>query len=133
MTDQMIPLVKRDEEIEGVFAHEMSHVDRAHGLQRIYQASIVPAAIASSPATPASLVISPPSCGYPVAVRLFAGFEQRPTTMRLFCCTGWASARHRWPICWNAWKEVCGHDGAAVPTGWLPSATAERAARLRKF
>jgi len=46
LTDQMIPLVKRDEEIEGVFAHEMSHVDRAHGLQRIYQASLVPAAIA---------------------------------------------------------------------------------------
>jgi Zn-dependent protease with chaperone function len=46
LTDQMIRLVKRDEEIEGVFAHEMSHVDRAHGLQRIYQASLVPATIA---------------------------------------------------------------------------------------
>jgi Zn-dependent protease with chaperone function len=46
LTDQMIPLIKRDEEIEGVFAHELSHVDRAHGLQRIYQASLVPAAIA---------------------------------------------------------------------------------------
>lgn len=46
MTDQIIPLVKRDEEIEGVFAHEISHVDRAHGLQRIYQAALVPAAIA---------------------------------------------------------------------------------------
>jgi len=46
MTDQMIPFVKKDEEIEGVFAHELSHVDRAHGLQRIYQASLVPAAIA---------------------------------------------------------------------------------------
>jgi Zn-dependent protease with chaperone function len=46
MTDQMIPFVKKDEEIEGVFAHEFSHVDHAHGLQRIYQASLVPAAIA---------------------------------------------------------------------------------------
>lgn len=46
VTDQIIPFVKRDEEIEGVFAHEMSHVDRAHGLQGIYQASLVPAAIA---------------------------------------------------------------------------------------
>jgi Zn-dependent protease with chaperone function len=46
LTDQMIALIKKDEEIEGVFAHEMSHVDRAHGLQRIYQASLVPAAIA---------------------------------------------------------------------------------------
>ena len=46
MTDQMIPFVKKDEEIQGVFAHEISHVDRAHGLQRIYQASLVPATIA---------------------------------------------------------------------------------------
>ncbi len=46
LTDQMIALVQSDEEIQGVFAHEMSHVDRAHGLQRIYQASLVPAAIA---------------------------------------------------------------------------------------
>ena len=46
LTDQMIALIKKDEEIEGVFAHEMSHVDRAHGLQRLYQASLVPAAIA---------------------------------------------------------------------------------------
>ena len=46
LTDQMIALIQKDEEIEGVFAHEMSHVDRAHGLQRIYQASLVPAAIA---------------------------------------------------------------------------------------
>lgn len=46
LTDQMIALVQKDEEIQGVFAHEMSHVDRAHGLQRIYQASLVPAAIA---------------------------------------------------------------------------------------
>ncbi|HKX64390.1 MAG TPA: M48 family metallopeptidase, partial [Rhizomicrobium sp.] len=46
LTDQMIALIQKDEEIEGVFAHEMSHIDRAHGLQRIYQASLVPAAIA---------------------------------------------------------------------------------------
>ena len=46
MTDQILPLIKRDEEIQGVFAHELSHVDRAHGLQRIYQAALVPAAIA---------------------------------------------------------------------------------------
>jgi Zn-dependent protease with chaperone function len=46
VTDQIVPLVKKDAEIEGVFAHEISHVDHAHGLQRIYQASLVPAAIA---------------------------------------------------------------------------------------
>jgi Zn-dependent protease with chaperone function len=46
MTDELWRQVKNDDEIEGVFAHEMTHVDRAHGLQQIYQASLVPAAIA---------------------------------------------------------------------------------------
>ncbi len=46
MTDELWALVKNDEEIKGVFAHEMSHVDHAHGLQRVYEAALVPAAIA---------------------------------------------------------------------------------------
>lgn len=46
ITDQMIPMVKSDDEIDGVFAHEISHVVHAHGLQRVYQASLIPAALA---------------------------------------------------------------------------------------
>ena len=46
MTDPLWVLVKNDAEIEGVFAHEMSHVDHAHGLQRVYEASLFPAALA---------------------------------------------------------------------------------------
>lgn len=46
MTDRLWPEVRADDEIEGVFAHEMSHVDRRHGMQSLYQAAIVPAAIA---------------------------------------------------------------------------------------
>ena len=46
MTDELWELVRNDEEIEGVFAHEMSHVDHAHGLQRVYEAALIPAAIA---------------------------------------------------------------------------------------
>jgi len=46
MTDALLPLVKNDAELEGVFAHEMAHVDRAHSLQSVYQAAIVPMAIA---------------------------------------------------------------------------------------
>jgi len=46
VTDQLVKLARSDAELEGVIAHEMSHVDRAHGLQRVYQASLVPAAIA---------------------------------------------------------------------------------------
>jgi Zn-dependent protease with chaperone function len=46
MTDELWGFVKHDDEIEGVFAHEMAHVNHAHGLQRVYQASLVPAAFA---------------------------------------------------------------------------------------
>jgi Zn-dependent protease with chaperone function len=46
MTDQLLPMVQSDAELEGVLAHEMSHVDHRHGLQQLYQASLVPAAIA---------------------------------------------------------------------------------------
>lgn len=46
MTDPLWKLIKNDAEIEGVFAHEMSHVDHAHGLQRVYEAALFPAALA---------------------------------------------------------------------------------------
>jgi Zn-dependent protease with chaperone function len=46
VTDQLAALSHNDEELDGVFAHEMSHVNHAHGLQSVYQASLVPAAIA---------------------------------------------------------------------------------------
>ena len=46
LTDQLVALSRNDVELDGVFAHEMSHVNRAHGLQSVYQASLVPAAIA---------------------------------------------------------------------------------------
>ncbi len=46
ITDELWQLAKNDEEVEGVFAHEMAHVNHAHGLQRVYQASLIPAALA---------------------------------------------------------------------------------------
>ncbi|HKD48459.1 MAG TPA: M48 family metallopeptidase [Rhizomicrobium sp.] len=46
ITDQLAEMSRNDEELDGVFAHEMSHVIHAHGLQSVYQASLVPAAIA---------------------------------------------------------------------------------------
>lgn len=46
VTDQLFPLVKSDAELEGVFAHEISHSVHRHALQRVYQASLVPAALA---------------------------------------------------------------------------------------
>jgi Zn-dependent protease with chaperone function len=46
MTDEMWLLIKNDDEIVGVFGHEISHVDRRHNLQVLYQAALIPAAIA---------------------------------------------------------------------------------------
>ncbi len=46
VTDQLVEIARNDQELDGVFAHEMSHVNHAHGLQSVYQASLVPAAIA---------------------------------------------------------------------------------------
>jgi predicted Zn-dependent protease len=46
VTDQLVALSRSDAELDGVFAHEMSHVNHAHGLQSVYQASLVPAMIA---------------------------------------------------------------------------------------
>ncbi|HWA89648.1 MAG TPA: M48 family metallopeptidase [Rhizomicrobium sp.] len=46
MTDELWALARNDEEIEGVLGHEMSHVERRHGLQELYQASMIPAALA---------------------------------------------------------------------------------------
>jgi Zn-dependent protease with chaperone function len=46
MTDEMWALIRTDDEIEGVFAHELSHIDRRHNLQMLYRAALVPAAIA---------------------------------------------------------------------------------------
>ncbi len=45
-TDQLVAFAHKGAELQGIFAHEMAHVDRTHGLQRIYQASLVPAAVA---------------------------------------------------------------------------------------
>ena len=45
LTDELWRMVKDDGEIQGVFAHEITHVDRRHSLQRLYQASFIPALI----------------------------------------------------------------------------------------
>ncbi len=46
VTDQLVLMAKSDAELDGVLAHEMAHVNHAHGLRSVYQASLIPAAIA---------------------------------------------------------------------------------------
>jgi Zn-dependent protease with chaperone function len=47
MTDKLWAMMQDEDEALGVFAHEISHVDHAHQLQRVYQVSLWPAAVAT--------------------------------------------------------------------------------------
>lgn len=135
LTDQMIPLVKHDEEIQGVFAHEMSHVDRAHGLQRIYQASLVPAAIAFITGDASQLghfaAILP---GILLQSAYSRAFEQQADddAADLLRQMGKSPAPLA-DLLERMEKKVCGHDGCGP--NWLGShpATDLRAQRLRQF
>jgi Zn-dependent protease with chaperone function len=46
MTDQLVELMKNDEQIMGVLSHELGHVHHKHGMRNVIQASFVGAAIA---------------------------------------------------------------------------------------
>jgi Zn-dependent protease with chaperone function len=136
LTDQMIRLVKRDEEIEGVFAHEMSHVDRAHGLQRIYQASLVPATIAFITGDASQLghfaAILP---GILLQSAYSRAFEQQADddAAALMRAMGKSPAPLA-DLLERLDKKLCGPAGGCGPN-WLGShpATEARAARLRQF
>jgi Zn-dependent protease with chaperone function len=45
MTDQLVDLMKDDEQILGVLAHELGHVRHNHGMRNVIQASFIGAAI----------------------------------------------------------------------------------------
>lgn len=135
LTDQMLPLVKRDEEIEGVFAHEMSHIDRAHGLQRIYQASLVPGAIAFITGDASQLghfaAILP---GILLQSAYSRAFEQQADDDAAVLLRGMGeSPAPLADLLERMEKKVCGHDGCGP--NWLGShpATDLRAQRLRQF
>jgi Zn-dependent protease with chaperone function len=133
LTDQLAQMIRSDDEIEGVFAHEMSHVNRAHVLQRVYQASLVPAAIAfiTGDATqvghfaavlPGVLLQSAYSRQFEQqadddAARLLKRMGRDPGAM--------GNLLERME------RKLCGKDGCGP--GWLGDhpATAQRAARLR--
>jgi Zn-dependent protease with chaperone function len=135
ITDQMLPLVKSDDEVEGVFAHEISHVVHAHGLQRIYQASLVPAAIAFITGDASQIgqfaTILP---GILLQAAYSRSFEQQADddAARTLHRMGKSPAALA-GLLERMDKKMCGHDGGCIPS-WLGShpATAGRAARLRQ-
>ena len=134
VTDQILALAQRDEEIQGVLGHEMAHVDRAHGLQRVYQASLVPAAIAFltgdlsqagqfATILPGILLQSAYSRGFEEeadadSAQLMRKLNKDPAAL--------ASLLERMD------KKICGQENCGA--GWISSHpdTAARAARLRQ-
>jgi len=119
MTDQLWKLIRNDDEIEGVFAHEMSHVDHAHGLQRVYEASLVPAAIAVmtgdlSQVSQLSVILP----GILVQSAYSRGFEQQADddAAALLGRIGASPARFAL-LLERLDKRTCGKDGCGP--GWL--------------
>lgn len=46
MTDQLVELMQTDEQILGVLAHELGHVEHQHGMRNVIQTSFIGAAVA---------------------------------------------------------------------------------------
>jgi Zn-dependent protease with chaperone function len=134
MTDQLVAMADNDVEIDGVFAHEMAHVNHAHGLQSVYQASLIPAALAFitgdasqfgqiAAILPGILVQSAYSRGFEQqadddAAALLRRYNEDPGQL--------ANLLERMD------RKLCGQDGCGP--SWLGShpATITRAARLRR-
>jgi Zn-dependent protease with chaperone function len=134
MTDQLYALVQKDDELEGVFGHEMAHVYRRHGLQMVYEASLLPATLA--------LITGDASQFAQIATVLptmliessySRGFEQQADddSARTMKRIG-ADPAALGELLVRLDGEICGKHGGCGPS-WLGShpATAARAARLR--
>ncbi len=133
MTDQLWAFVRHDAEIEGVFAHEMSHVDHAHQLQRVFEASLIPAGLAifTGDVSQVSQIASILP-GIIVQSAYSRGFEQQADD------DGAATLRrmgekpsHMADLLERVDRSVCGKNGC--PPSWAGNHpdTAIRAARLR--
>lgn len=133
LTDQLAAMVAKDAEIEGVFAHEMAHVNRAHTLQQVYQASLVPAIIAfvTGDATQVGhfAAILPGILLQSAYSRQFEQESDDDAARTLRGMGGDPGALG--DLLERMEKKLCGRKGCGP--GWLGDhpATAERAARLR--
>jgi Zn-dependent protease with chaperone function len=134
MTDQLVSMAQNDAEIDAVFAHEMAHVNHAHGLQRVYQASLVPAAIAfitgdASQVAQFAAVLP----GILLQSAYSRAFEQQADddAAALLRQHG-EDPGHLADLLERMERKSCGKGGCGP--SWLGShpATAERAARLRR-
>ena len=133
MTDQLYRMVQRDDELEGVFGHEIAHADRRHAMQMVYEASLLPATIAL--VTGDASQLSQITAVLPTLLiesSYSRGFEQQADddSARTMKRIG-ADPAALGELLVRMDKEICGKGGCGP--SWLGShpATAERAARLR--
>jgi len=133
VTDQLCRLVKRNDELEGVFGHELAHANRRHSLQMVYEDSLIPVAIALitgdasqftqiASVLPAMLIQSSYSRGFELQAD-----DDSVTMMRHIGADPSALG----DLLLRMDKTLCGKDGCRP--SWLGShpATTERVARLR--
>ena len=133
VTDKLWAMVRDDDEALGVFAHEISHVDHAHQLQRVYQVSLWPAAAATLTGDISRM--SEMAANLP---RLIAqapvpdGFERQADddAARMMRAMG-ARPSHLAALLERLDRAAC--QGAYCPAGWVSNHAdvAARTARLR--
>jgi predicted Zn-dependent protease len=135
LTDQMADMARTDGELDGVFAHEMSHVNHAHGLQSVYQAALVPAAIVfitgdASQAAHFATILP----GILLQAAYSRGFEQQADddAAALLRRRGENPAQMA-DLLERLDRKICSR-AAGCPPSWLGThpATSARAARLRR-
>ena len=135
MTDQLWPLVKADDELEGVFAHEIAHVDHGHSLQALYQAALVPAALAVvtgdiSQVSQMAAILP----GVLIQAAYSRGLEQQADDDAAIAVQRLGgNPAHMADLLQRLDTKLCGKSGC--PASWLGShpETAARAQRLRNF
>jgi Zn-dependent protease with chaperone function len=134
MTDQLVAMAQNDAEIDAVFAHEMAHVNHAHGLQRVYQASLVPAAIAFITGDASQMAqFAAVLPGILLQSAYSRAFEQQADDDAAALLRGHGEdPGHLADLLERMEHKSCGKGGCGP--SWLGShpATAERAARLRR-
>lgn len=134
MTDALYPLIRRDDELEGVFGHEIAHADRRHAMRLVYVGSLLPATIALmtgdasqfgqiATVLPTLLIES----SYSRAVEQQADDDSAAMMLRIG-----ADPAALGTLLERMDHALCGRQGCSP--GWLGShpATAERAAKLRE-
>ncbi len=133
LTDELFVRVRTDDELEGVFGHEIAHADRRHALQMLYEGALFPVAFALLTGDPSQFAqIATVLPTMLIQSHYSRGFEQQAdddSAAMMRRIGGNPAALGI--LLLRLERELCGAQDCSP--GWLGShpATAERAARLR--